>query len=347
MCKPVIFISYSGPQSEECAILVQEFLQEFYRLDEGQVFMSLRDMHTHKDTFFDEVINSSISSDICISCITKSNQLAPWITFEAGLFMVCHGNNNSRIPLLKKEIPVIMDFYYSELDEELSMFKQKRVVHSKCKLGSKEYYNDILRQIVVEVDTFVAKNINNDVYVIRPYGIERCEDAKLKSSSMLGRCITSYSKKMCECFKKYESHDTYISRPIKGVPDDVREKLDEVIKCVTTQANRDNISIFSSLGNEQTGGLLQSRFEILKKSKHFLLIYPTITDASLPPSSCFMELGAAIAFENCKVSILYHEDARLPEFLNNINRAATDIFLGTYHDDEDLKEKIFNRIKNY
>jgi hypothetical protein len=344
---PVIFISWSGSQSREYAKLIQDFLLEVYRLKYKDVFISRDDLHTNEDTLFNEIIDKSISADICISCITKTNQLAPWISFEAGLFMVCKARrgSKSRIPLLKKEVPVILDFYLSDLDKKMTMFTQRNAVHSEHRIGKTIYYSDILKRLLVEIDTFVSDCINDEDYRIIPLNIRNPDDEKL-AKGVFKKIIDLYSRKMMTCHQKYDSHDIYISRPIKGVPEETCNELTMIIEDVIRQAQERKVNVYSSSGNAQFGNLFQSRFDILRKSKHFLLIYPKITDKSLPPSSCFMELGAAIALGNGRISILYHENAQLPEFLNQIadGNNKTNIKMQTYNDASPLTEIILGMI---
>ena len=110
-----VFISWSGEQSRETALLLREWLPE--------VIQSIKPWMSEKDIdrgamWFGELGKQLEDHDFGIICLTRENSKAPWILFESGALM------NSLTS--KKVCSLLVDLQHTDVEAPLSMFNNTR-----------------------------------------------------------------------------------------------------------------------------------------------------------------------------------------------------------------------------
>lgn len=132
--KKLIFISWSGDQAREVAIVIRKFIRSLFNLVEP--WMSEEDIGPGLRGL-DEIRTKLNESFFGIFIITRENENAPWINFEAGALSKVLDDNGSLV------VPLLVDYDYAgELNSPLKQFQtlllnEKKMV-KVCKLIAEE-----------------------------------------------------------------------------------------------------------------------------------------------------------------------------------------------------------------
>ena len=156
--------------------------------------------------------------------------------------------------------------------------------------------------MIYQIDNYLCRynDILQKEYDNIPYAehYEKHDDPKI--NKLHKDIIKQTGIKLTTIFKKYNNHEYFISRPIKGITADKLVKMNKVIKKIHDKFN--DSKIFYAVDKDQDKNqdfgtqITSYRIEIIKQSAHFILIYPKVGDCNLPPSSCLIELGVALAY---------------------------------------------------
>jgi hypothetical protein len=106
-----VFISWSGDLSKKLADLLHTWLEDV--LQGVDVWVSNTDIDKGS-IWFDEIFKQLKDVGVGILCVTRSNQNAAWLVFEAGA--LCKGLPKNRV------CPFLVDLDHSELQQPLSQF---------------------------------------------------------------------------------------------------------------------------------------------------------------------------------------------------------------------------------
>ncbi len=270
----IVFISWSGIQSKKVAKVIKSVLEKIYQLEPDEIFISDENLHgPHWDKkIFDYAANAHIG----ITCLTEENYPEPWILAEYGAMSV------------KGSVcPILFNFPYNKLPEKYALFKKEMCrspfLETKADLACEDFI-DLLIHLLIDVD---SRKSNNRF---------RSKHFKSKNDIIDSKkwypIIEDAGKELVNIYKTFNIHDYFISRPINGVNDNIRSKIDEIIYELK---NSNPDCIFASEGHIESD-LAKIRFENISKCKKFIFIYPRIT-GSYSPSSCLLELGAAMVLQ--------------------------------------------------
>lgn len=270
----VFFISWSGIQSKKVAKVIKSVLEKIYQLACDEIFISDENLHgPHWDKrIFDYAANAHIG----ITCLTEDNYPEPWILAEYGAMSV------------KGSVcPILFNFPYNKLPEKYVLFKKEMCrspfLEPKDDLTCEDFM-DLLIHLLIDVDSrqdnnrFRSKNFKSKHDII--------------DSKTWYPIIESAGKELEDIYKTFNIYDYFISRPINGINDSIRNEIDAIISELK-KTHHD--SIFASEGLEESD-LAPIRFENISKCKKFIFIYPKIV-GDYSPSSCLLELGAAMALK--------------------------------------------------
>lgn len=304
----IIFISWSGPQSREIAHLLKDFLCKVYnRLKMENIFISDTNI-AGGNPWMEAIRNTASLIRIAIPCLTSDNTAAPWIHFEVGLCSAIL-QDDDRATWEKAIIPFLFNFDSKDLDSHLTMLSYHQLVPTNMTIeNEKQRFQDLLYSLICRVDLCMAEQGLSDY-------CHRFGDNVQHLKQMCSVYANTYAKELIKINQKYNKHDFYLSRPMLGVSPTTNHQISSVIKHIY-QEYKDK-KIYYSQGNSgyDQDNLLESRIAIIKKCKSFILIYPQINDCdSLPPSSCFIELGVALA-ANLKIFFCIQKGAKIPAFI--------------------------------
>lgn len=108
-----VFITWSGDQTRDLGLAVKEFLETAFA---GHVETFLSDSDVAPGERFLSSINSELdAADLGLLLVTRANQHAPWLLFEAG----ASAGKTARGSV----IPVLIDIERAELDAPLNQFQ--------------------------------------------------------------------------------------------------------------------------------------------------------------------------------------------------------------------------------
>lgn len=112
-----VFVSWSGEPSRLVGSALRRWLPE--------VFQTLRPFMSDSDipagaVWFDTIGRSLESSDFAILCVTASNQLSPWLHFEAGAMAASHSSSSGTVP--SSVMPLLLDLSPTDLRPPLSLY---------------------------------------------------------------------------------------------------------------------------------------------------------------------------------------------------------------------------------
>jgi hypothetical protein len=110
-----VFISWSGDLSREVAELLSAWLEDV--LQNTKAWLSEAGLEKGS-IWFDEVAKQLSDTGVGVLCVTRSNQDAPWVLFEAGA--LCKGLAKNRV------CPFLVDLEPTELRQPLSQFNGTR-----------------------------------------------------------------------------------------------------------------------------------------------------------------------------------------------------------------------------
>ena len=327
-----IFLSWSGPQSRELAVVLKSFLSQVLKIPKESIFMSAKEVTSMDNGWFDNIRKSLSEAEILIACITKPNISAPWVHFETGVV-----SNKSLSK--KKIIPCLFDVDIQELyRQNLTMFTYHDINSFSANMSIKK----MLKRLICQVVNYIA-----DHYL----RIEKYYDSipSLQTiNSVDDDIVEKYynrdkddtARRITNLIYKYNYHDFFISRPMKGVLPDYSQRMNEIIENLCKIVS--DVKVYYADNKKQDFGtqITSYRIEIIKQSAHFILIYPKVEDCNLPPSSCLIELGVALAY-NKPVMLFIEKDAKEPEFFKDLRNQCECV---QYHDMKDLQDKIEEHI---
>ena len=333
--RPNFFMSWSGAQSQELAYTLRKLLCSVFQMPQDDVFISDSDLAG--DTPWIEMVRKKASSSkIEIICITQENCKKPWIHYELGICSCLEHDFRKTI------IPVYFNITSKDVPAHLDMITQNQAAcvdsTTENAIGSVPYYEDLSKRIIYQVNQFVIDNDLEKFY--SQYKFENNKDPKIKKrfSEEIGEAAHT----MAQIFIKYNGHDSFISRPIQGVEENIAREMGELLKKIKEDCK--GKKIYYAEKTEEQVSVPLSRIDIIKKSKTFLMIYPKIKDVAdrLAPSSCFIELGAAMAL-NKEIKIFAQEGASLPAFMDEKYKRFT---IERYSDVNDVYAIIIDFINN-
>ena len=92
-----LFISWSKNTSKEIALTLKEFLSDFFRSKNLEIYLSTSIQPG--ENWFDSIRDGIKDSEICIIVMTDENELSRWTHFEAGA-IAFNTKSSNVIPLL-------------------------------------------------------------------------------------------------------------------------------------------------------------------------------------------------------------------------------------------------------
>lgn len=311
---PFVFISWSGAKSKEYALALKKILELVFtfRKDENEIFVSEIGINGSKG-WLEEVREKASIAKIIITCITAENKKSPWIHYEVGIGSYMIPPNVS-----KKIIPILFDMTTKELDGNLTMLSSHQMVNLD-NISDSKYYQSLLKKLIYQVDSYLVecyKKNMADVTHLRLHQYRSPEDV----TSGCGCNINMYAKNLQRICNFYSNKDFFISRPMMGVDEKKRLSIDDMLKLLVE--NIKNKQVFYAGKDEVSSDLPTSRLSIIRGCNSFILIYPNVHySAEIPPSSCLVELGMAIAL-NKRLHILVELGASVPQFVKLLEERA-------------------------
>ena len=303
-----IFISWSGAKSKEISFVLKDFLSKVFGISNEYIFFSEKDSYGE---WYYTVCRSISKSAIIIPCITKDNTHSPWLYFETGI------GSFIRDGMTKKAvIPIVFDHTCNEIQNLPTPISHHHIVIQDVNDKSKEGFEKILINLIFQIDRYILEYGNKlkaeYYYVPYPMSFTGSDDDRIER--LYGDKIQEAVSKLMYLDQKYDKHDIFISRPIMGVDKSVSDWLDNTVKEITSSSN---LKIYTSSEGVDFGSSISSyRISIIKQCQVFVLIYPKIEGAT-QPSSCLIELGAALASEK-KITILIEKGANPPFFFHSL-----------------------------
>lgn len=306
---PIIFINWSGARSREIAHILKELLCDIYKLKSENIFVSDTSIAGSRP-WLEAIRNSASLISIAIPCLTIDNTEAPWIHYEIGLCSYILQDQDE----YKKEkaiIPFLFNFDIKDLNPHLTMLSYHQSVTSDMTIENEEIrFQELLYSLIHQVDHCMADKGLSE-YCHRFGNNER----HLKR--MCSGFVYEYANKLVKINQKYNKHDFYLSRPMLGVNKETSDQISSIINQIYQECKNKKIYYSQGVSDYDKDNLLESRITIIKKCRSFILIYPQIASSdSLPPSSCLIELGAALA-TNSKIFLCIQNGAKVPSFIQD------------------------------
>lgn len=344
MEKPVIFISWSGPQSREVAHVLKDFLCKIYhKLKSENIFISDSNI-AGGNLWLETIRNVASLIRITIPCLTTENTKAPWIHYEVGLCSGLLTNEQNRCSEQwgKAIIPFLFNFDSEHLDSHLSMLSCHHLVSTTMMIEDETLrFQDLLYSLVQKVDSCMHHQGLSEY-------CHHFSDNECHIKQMCCGYVNTYAAELVKINQKYNKHDFYLSRPILGINKEMNIQISNIIEQIKREFQ--DKMIYASLINSEydKNNLLESRIVIIKKSKSFILIYPQISDREiLPPSSCFIEFGAALASKS-RIFLCIQRGAKVPAFIQeklSDEGINTDYHIHHFDNIPELYECLSNIIK--
>lgn len=332
--RPNFFVSWSGAQSQELAYALRKLLCNVFHMPQDDVFISDSDLAGDKP-WIEMVRRRASSSKIEIICITQENCKKPWIHYELGICSCLEHDSRKTI------IPVYFNITSKDVPSHLDMITQNQAacVNSTTDntIGSISYFEDLSKRIIYQVNEFVKSNKLGELY--SQYMFENNHDKKI--GKMFVDEIKESSHTMNQIFIKYNGHDVFVARPMQGIESRVGKEIEDVLLNIRKRCT--DKKIYFAEKEEEHVSVPLSRIDIIKKSRTFIMIYPKIQDSAdkLAPSSCFIELGAAMALGK-EIKIYAQNGASLPAFMDiKYKRFTIDYFSNI----EEVYDKIVSFIE--
>ncbi|MDY3069372.1 MAG: hypothetical protein SOR57_06910 [Parabacteroides sp.] len=333
MGKTLIFISWSKPLGKQVAHVLKKFLTTVFDLKrETDVFVSSKNLTGNDRGWFEELRKQASAASIFIPCMTKESINSPWLHFETGI-----GTSMKGFPT--KVIPFLFNVSIDEFGDRLEMYKHNQMIHSDI-AESKRMYKDLLCQLIYYISAFLYKE-KNEIKEI--FNVDFCchnyesfnPEQILKHHNY---AIQIAIKELAGVAKLYDTRDFYISRPIQGISPEYSEKYERVLKEMELEAKEQSYRSFRgySKTKESMDSISYYRMGILKQAHYFVLIYPVIEGDKIPPSSCLIELGGAIAYGK-NIAMFIQKGAILPAFMKDLITMKKGYY--EYSDTEDLRRQ--------
>lgn len=312
------FMSWSDTQSKEVAYVIRTLLCRVFMIPEEDIFISDSDL-TGKGSMVDKISEIASKAKAEIICLTKDNCSKPWIHYELGI--------SSCMEHHKMILPICFNLSPKDIPSHLSMITQKEVICANetagCKIGDMPYYEELLKRLLFHTDKFL---VNEMPGVYRQNNFKNTHDHEIE---VFSTHIKKAAKELRKIFQKYDGHDYYISRPMQGVDDNINHQISDIL-CRIGEGLKNKKRIYFAGNKPEHVNLPLSRIDIIKTSNSFILIYPRIPESieNVAPSSCFVELGAAMA-RSIDIKIFAQQGSKLPEFLNDKYKAFSIDYFGT------------------
>ncbi len=324
--KHLIFISWSGSLSKQVAFVLKKFLSRVLDLKhETDIFVSSQNLTGDSGIWFQEIIDHASSTSIFIPCITKDSIKSPWLHFEAGI-----GACIKAYPI--KTIPFLFNLSLNEMKENLEMYRLRQMVHSDNK-----NYTELLCQLVYYVSTFLDGNSSlKEMISISNRRYESFDLNKIKND---------YERQIRDAASELENvavlygRKFYISRPIQGTTKEESDIYENVLEEMSEMASKEfsYSTYFSKRANQgNIIGMSFDRLGVLKETQYFILVYPKIEDKNVAPSSCFIELGGALAYGK-HIVMFVQRGSVVPAFVTDLMLLKYKYY--EYEDVDDLKKK--------
>ncbi|MCM1296096.1 MAG: hypothetical protein NC311_11190 [Muribaculaceae bacterium] len=322
--KTTIFLSWSGPQSKELAIILKDFLCKVFDFQINSIFLSTRDINGNLGGWFETIRIKASESVIFLPCITQENATAPWLHFETGI-----GSYISQEKMVHNLIiPILFNLKIKDLNPRWRMFTHHEITDSE------EGFHMMLKKIVFQIDAFLYKNSHNLLehqITYNPLNYRSSEDPRI--NKLCGDEIKNTSEKLEIISRKYSSHDYFISRPMKAVSIKQSKLLSKIIRELENNLSA-NINY---AGKESDFGENISAYRIgtIRRCNVFILIYPKTDYNPVPASSCLIELGAAIA-EHKRIILIVEKNALKPGFFEDLKESIAEYY--EYTNNKSLKQ---------
>jgi hypothetical protein len=322
-----IFISWSGMNGKQLAIAVKNTLEkDIFSASALECFVSTVSIRSGAD-WWNKIKSELTHSKMGIVCVTKENNVAPWIHYEVGAMV---GNGITVIPLLFHCDPA--DINETPLSGyQVALFKEDDD-DSFCKM-----IRDINEkmQLMIGISDDALDASSKQAY------------EKMKKEILPSLTALKNRKEFLRIYPQGDNavtHDTlYISGPMSSISgaeyNELREFVmneltPELMKIGFTQI----YSPFEKNENHDSfeGELvaIQENFEKLKGFEHLLIVYPKEC-----VSSSLIEAGYGLAL--CKKTAIFcNKRANLPYILKNANNAISHIKIYTYEDYTDILNQI-------
>lgn len=265
-----IFISWSGEASHLAAEALKQWLIDFFQsVGEDDVFLSSEDI-AKGEAWFAKVMEVLDQSSVGIVCITRENQLAPWILFEAGALAKHLYAKQARV------VPLAIGLSRNELPSPLNELNAAATTKA-----------DILRLVLAVNQTLAA-----------PVDKGKLERNFNKAWPELDSALTAATQKSQSLVSapRYD-YDVFLSVPMAGWPAKEYEQGWKDIKKVFDALKDCGLRVYWSGEAIDTVAKFQSTdvsankdLPAIERSRHFMLIYPK----KLPTSAIF-EAGFAFA----------------------------------------------------
>lgn len=338
--KTFIFISWSKPLGMEVAHVLKKFLTSVLGLKRGtDIFVSSQNLTGNDRGWFEELRTQASTASIFIPCITKDSIDSPWLHFETGI-----GTSIKEFPT--KIVPFLFNVGINDLGDKLRMYNHYQMVHSDI-MKSKQVYEDLLCLLVFYISTFLNEEGSKlkekfDV-TFCCYDYESFDCQKIKDNYSVA--INTAVNELESIAKFYDLKDFYISRPIQGLLSKDSKKYEKVLDEMEMEVKRRFYTSFRGYSKikDNIKVMSFSRIEVIKKTRYFVLIYPFISGDNIPPSSCLIELGGALAYGK-DIVLFIQKGAILPAFLNELTTLKNRYF--EYKDINDLKAKWIEFLDN-
>ena len=334
----LIFLSWSGPSSKEVATVLKTFLSNVLKVRPDSIYLSDKDINGNTDGWYNEVCRNISNSAIIISCITRENKISPWLHFETGV-----GSYIDSAKPSKKIIPFLFDINIEGLPRNLSMFLTHQIIDYRSDFNEDDCYRDMLKKLICVIDGYIdnyERDLNH-IYKEEIHALRFVDYNDSRLMKLYGNFINKAIKRLVTIKSKYNTHDFFISRPIKGIDLSAAKDLTTLFDDI--QANRSCRIYYAGKDVDYGNSISSYRMGIIKQCNTFILIYPR-NDASHqnPPSSSLIELGAALAL-NKRIIIITEKESITPRFFDDLR---LEIYKYEQYDNFDKLRNILLEVTN-
>lgn len=312
--------------------------------NETDVFISTQNLTGNNNGWFREILENASYAPVIIPCLTKESIKSPWLHFETGIG-TCRKLYPTRV------IPFLFKIRIDDLGANMGMYQFHQMVHcddhdnidiyneSLSKVDYEDvYYETLLCRLIYYVSAFLREN---RTYMDELVGIYyNCRIYDTYNQGLIKSDYNSAIKKAVDSLKRiselYKFRDFYLSRPMQGVSKSLSEDYEKVLNEMTSIAQNYSYKVFygSKSSVEKEPGLSDIRLGILKEAQMFVMIYPKITGRNIVPSSCLIELGAALAYEKT-ILMFIQNGAKLPTFIRDLKKMG--ILCYSYKEPNEVK----------
>jgi hypothetical protein len=149
-----VFISWSGDKSRDVALALRDWLPGV--INSVEPFVSAKDIYAGSRWQMD-IATELDTTNFGIVCVTKDNQLSPWLNFEAGA--LAKAVDSSRV------VPLAIDLKSSDVELPLGQFQAQP--------ATKQGISDILTSINSACDPSLAEDLLKRAFVVWWPDLER------------------------------------------------------------------------------------------------------------------------------------------------------------------------------